>query len=537
MPPIHSPGPSPRDVVKLLLQYPLRWIVPAVLVAAVAVAYAKIRPAVWEASQALMVRDEAIGGDHLGRFHVAEDMKTVQETIVELAKSHSVVSTALSIVGPPAGRKNQAPWPSEEEVAGLVGSMKLSPPKGAEFGKTEVFYLQVQSTDRKRAVALASALCDQLKKRFEDLRDAKAHSLVEELDKTVAISQNDLEAATIKLARMDAKAGSDLGELRTMLDTPTGDSPLRHSITEMEVELRAARIAVESNQSLLKLLEAARHDPHALAATPSRLLDSQPELKRLKDGLVDAELHTSQLVGSMSDTHPLVVNAKAAETAIGEQLHDELEGATQGIEVELSLATQRETALESQIADARKRLDHLADIRADYANAAAEVHLRTDTLKTAEGQLAEARASQAAAHTASLLSRIDTPDTGAYPIGPSRSVIAAGGAVGGLIIGLGLLFLTVPPLAPRSADPLVHEIKQNGHPPIDAEEARSVGETQLPASFPPQSKASSNGAKLVQPATNGGSADSGVELHGDVETNGLSFRQALTKLQSSQETH
>ena len=387
-------------------------------------------------------------------------MKTVQETILELAKSHAVVATALTTVGPPADRKTQAPWPTDQEIAGLAGSMKLSPPKGAEFGKTEGFYLQVQSTDRARAVALASALCDQLKKRFEDLRDAKAQSLVEELGKTVTLSQNDLQSATVKLAQMDATAGSDLGELRTLLDTPTGDSPLRHSITEMETELRAARVAVESNQSLRKLLHAAKDDPHALAAAPSRLLESQPSLKRLKDGLVDAQLRTSALLGSMSETHPSVVTAKAAEEAINEQIQDELDSATRGVEVELGLAASRATALESQIADARSRLDHLAGIRAEYANTVAEVHLRTDTLKTAETQLAEARASQAAAHTASLLSRIDTPDTGATPIGPSRSMIVAGGAAGGLIFGLGLLFLTVPPLVPRTDAVVVHEIQR-----------------------------------------------------------------------------
>lgn len=525
---------SPRDVLKLLRQYPLRWILPALLVTAVAVAYAKMRPAVWEASQALMVRAEAIGSEHLGRFTVVDDMKTVQETILELAHTHTVVSTALMMVGPPTGRKIQAPWPTEQEIAALAGSMKISPPKGAEFGKTEVFYLQVDDTDRERAINLASALCDQLKKRFEDLRDAKARSLIEELGKTVTIAENDLQSATVKLTEMDAKAGSDLGELRTLLDTPTGDSPLRHSITEMQTELRGARVAVESNKSLLKLLEEAKDDPHALAAAPSRLLDSQPSLKRLKDGLIDAQLHTSQLLGSMSESHPLVVSAKAAESAISEQLHSELDAAEHGVQEELNLAEQRAAALESQIADVQKRLDHLAAIRADYANAVAEVHQRSDTLKAAETQLAEARASEATAHTASLLSRIDTPDTGAYPVGPSRTMIVAGGVAGGLVLGLGLLFLTIPPIV-RPAPEIDHaeshsdyraERQKPVRDEIHAEELQPVGAAQA-----------SRGASGE--ATNGGFGPV-VEVrtaadHSPVVENGqpLSVRQALEKLQSS----
>ncbi|HEY2148275.1 MAG TPA: hypothetical protein VGH32_10085, partial [Pirellulales bacterium] len=70
------------------------------------------------------------------------------------------------------------------------------------------------------------------------------------------------------------------------------------------------------------------------------------------------------------------------------------------------------------------------------------------TLKSAETQLAEARASQASAHTASLITRIDAPDTGASPIGPSRSAIIAGGAFGGLLFGLAFVFLTIQPTKP-----------------------------------------------------------------------------------------
>ena len=38
-------------------------------------------------------------------------------------------------------------------------------------------------------------------------------------------------------------------------------------------------------------------------------------------------------------------------------------------------------------------------------------------------------------------------------------MIVAGGAAGGLIFGLGLLFLTVPPLVPRTDAVVVHEIR------------------------------------------------------------------------------
>ncbi len=396
-----------------------------------------------------MVRDEAAGTDHLGKFHFVDDMKTVQETILELAKGRSVIAAALQAVGPPAGRTAAANWPTDRDVAALQSAMKLSPPKGAEFGKTEVFYLQVQSSDRQRAIDLAAALSDQLKKRFEDLRDARAVSVIEELSRTVTLSESDLNAATEKLTLMDAAAGPDLGELRTMLDTPAGDSPLRRSIIEMQTELRAAQTSLDANQELLNLLVSSKADSRTLLAAPSRLLESQPVLKRLKDGLVDAQIHSAQLMSTMSASHPSVQAAKDAEAEIANHLNAELDAAILGVEGEVHLSSARTAAIEKQLSGARQRLDRLATIRADYANLAAEVRRRSDTLRSVENQLAEARASQAASHTASLLSRVDSPDTGAAPIGLGRSTIVATGCVGGFLAGLGLLFLTVPPPARR----------------------------------------------------------------------------------------
>jgi polysaccharide biosynthesis transport protein len=50
-------------------------------------------------------------------------------------------------------------------------------------------------------------------------------------------------------------------------------------------------------------------------------------------------------------------------------------------------------------------------------------------------------AAQAAATGSSLVTRLDLPETGPYPVGPGRTVITGAGAMGGLMLGLGLVFL------------------------------------------------------------------------------------------------
>ena len=46
---------------------------------------------------------------------------------------------------------------------------------------------------------------------------------------------------------------------------------------------------------------------------------------------------------------------------------------------------------------------------------------------------------------------MDTPEVSTRPIGPRKAVVILAGVVGGLTIGMGVLFLTVPP-TPRQDD-------------------------------------------------------------------------------------
>jgi len=453
---------SPTHLFRLLRVHVKRWLLPAVAIAAVVGVYAVVRQATWEASQALMVRNEASNAEKSpGKFSYPEEMKTVQETILEVAKSRSVLQAALREVGPPANCREPAAWPTERDIVEARKNVKLAPPKGAEFGKTEVFYLNIRAEDRERSIALNEAIFKQLQTHFQELRDAKAQSMVEELTKTVALAKTDLDRATANVESTEKRVGSDLAELRSMQDMAASDSALRRSGEEIRAQLRENVLADKTNRHLLDVLANAQDDSGRLVAMPNRLLESHPSLRRLKDGLIDAQLQTSALLGTMSANHPKVLAAKEAEEEIGRTLHRELDIARRGVEVELRVLADRRTLLEDQLSKTNDRLTNLAAVRATYANEVAETKSRAALLERAEQNLSEARATRASAKAASLISRIDTPDAGIRPVGPSRAVIALCGVLGGLLAGFGVVFLTVPASValPAAAAP----IGSNGH--------------------------------------------------------------------------
>ncbi len=447
------------QILRTLAAHPGRWLVPAVLVSLVAAAYAVLRTPTWEATQALIVRNEAATShEEPGKFRHADEMKTVQDTILELVKSRGVLEAALAEVGPPADRTSEAVWPSAEEIAAVRGQIRLAPPEGAEFGTTEVFYLEVKDHDAQRAVALAGAICGQLETHSQGLRDAKARSMIEELAKSVALAEADLQASTARLTETEESAGRDLTELRILEDSNSGQSVLRQTLSEVQNELRQVRLAQQSHHELLALLKAAQRDPGHLLATPNPLLESQPALRRLKDGLLDAQLRTAQLQGGMSDRHPRVMAAREAEEQVGRQLHDELAVAVRGLQVDLRLAGGREAMLQQRLDDATARLAWLASVRATYANLATETRNRAELLKKAQQNLAEAHAAQASARATSLISRIGSPETGTAPVGPGRATILLVGIAGGLLLGVGILVLTTqsqPAAQPEQPRPTV----------------------------------------------------------------------------------
>jgi len=436
---------SPADLLRLLIQFPLRWLAPSALVALSACGYAGIKSDTWEAQQALIVRNEAARSSleaGLGKFRHADEMKALLETVLELAMSHNVLAQALSEVGPPEGRTSSDAWPTDQEIADFAPALSVTPPKGAEFGKTEVFYIKVKDGSRQRALALTTAVCEQLEARFDQLRDSRAKSMGDELSKAVELAHVDVDKATARLKGVEQQVGSDLSELRNLQESH-GDSDLRKKSLELESELRQAEVSQRSLRKLAEILVASKSDQGQLLATPAGLLEDQPTLKKLKEELALAQVHTSTLMGSMTALNPQVVAARETEEHIRSNVRVELDVILRGVTHDLDLAEAKVNSLEDQLGRLQKRLDKLAGLRAEYASLVAEVNHRTQLLETVQRELSEARASQAGSQT-SLIAPLDAPTTGPKPIGPSRAIIAAAGAAAGPVLGIGLLMLTLP---------------------------------------------------------------------------------------------
>ncbi len=509
---------SPADLVRALRTHARWWAVPAVVCALLAAAYSFVAPRNWDATQALIIRPEAasVSEERLGKFSDLSEMKTLQETILELTKSQSVVAATLREVGPPVGYSIVAQWPTALDVEEFRKNIDMRPPGGAEFGKTEVFYLSVSDHDRNRARALVATLCEQLEHRMQQLRDQRAQSMIVELERTVNMASNDLAAETKKLSTFEAKVGADLNELRSLNAQVGTQGGVSQELQAIEAERRANDATHQENVRLLVLLRSAQNDTQRLLATPSSLLKSQPSVNQLKEALVTAQINTASLLGSRSDQHPYVVAAREAETLLREQLHNEVNVAIRNLEVDVEMNADREAALLTKWNTSRDRISRLAESRAEYANLVASVENHSRLVEAAQKNLADVRARQAGALSASVISRIDGVEAGIYPVGPSRKIVTAAGGVGGLILGLGVVFLFAAGPSTQSVAPVKSVTSETSDRPVTVA-------VQKPRD-----------CSLVTPCCNGKSAPSTLSVaKSDVNLfSGMTLEQAIRSVEN-----
>jgi uncharacterized protein involved in exopolysaccharide biosynthesis len=431
-----------RDLIHALRTHMSWWVTPAVVGLVLAAGYSLVSSREWRATQALTIRPEAasVSEQKLGKFSDMSEMKMLQATLLELAKSQSVVQATLREVGP-TGWFASSSFPTAQDVETFRQRIDMRPPGGAEFGQTEVFYLSIRDSNRDRAAKLLTVLADQLVKRMQGLRDERAQSEMKELQGTVDMAEADLNARTQKLAQFESSIGADLSELRNLNANIGGQGEVSQELQAIEGDRRANETRHHDDEQLLTVLKAAQEDSRQLVATPNSLLVSQPALSRLKDALVDAQVHTAQMLGTYADDHPYVIASRETEKRVQAQLHDELDVAIKGLEVDLRLTAEHADSLGKNSQAGRDRIARLASARAEYANLVAAVDNHTKLVEAARKNLADARADHASAHSASVIGRIDGVEAGVQPIGPGRMTITAGGGVAGSIFGFGLVFL------------------------------------------------------------------------------------------------
>lgn len=520
-------NPQVFNLASSYWQWRYLWIVSTVAFCGLGLTYAVLfKKDYWVASQALIVRDEATGAVmRLGRFESQSQMKAAQETVLEMARNPQVVAAALQEVGRPASFfgffQNTEP-PTKSEIEDFAKNfVSVRAPRGSELGTTEVIYLDVKQDSQQRAIQLTSAICDALEKQLKFVRVERAVGVIAELEAAKSVCEAGLAHATTELQNVEVEAGSDLPDLRGLTESSAGGTN-RFLLDMVRDELRKTDLKIKTITPDVQLARAALENSDLLLQAADVLSESHPVVANIRRSLSETMVKTATLEGRYTQSHPLVMNSRSAEAALQQNIRDELRRIVDGYEAALANTQQKIRALNAQEQELGQRLNRLAELRGKYSNLTAEVKSRGEKLSQIRNELTETVAARDAAQAASLLTRLDSPVLGEKPVGPGRTTIVGGATVGGLMFGLGVVFLLVPldgaKTPPNSSQgisysELVRGRREERNGTKVAYEASSGTLSELPLQPAPDTSVTDNqartdGSKLNEPATSVGRSNS-----------------------------
>ncbi|SMP54396.1 Uncharacterized protein involved in exopolysaccharide biosynthesis [Neorhodopirellula lusitana] len=434
-----------KHLRNVLVMFAPLWVGSAVLFGICGVGVAILSKDRWSARQPLVLRDEANGAvDRLGRFASQTELKAAQETILEMAQNPEVVAAALRQIGPPDGGADSS-YPTSRVVDSVATEcVNVVAPQGSEFGNTEMVYLTVEAETQERAGEFCGIMLDNLTAHLREVRRIRADSVIVELTHARDLARQKLDSALARMKKVEIQVGSDLGELRNLNDTISGDGANRRTMQENVRELQIAQLEMERLESLYRVLQAGSKDARHLLISGDDLLSSQPSLQRLKDGMIDAQLESSKLASVYTKEHPRRRAAITIEREIAQRMHEEAKASLRAMLPKLQLSRDRVARLREQQDTLNDKLNKLAGVRTSYSKLDAEVRALTTLLGNAEASLSEAQASRSAALSTNLLTELGPPQVGDSPEGMSGSMTALGSIMAGLVFGLGTVFLVAP---------------------------------------------------------------------------------------------
>jgi uncharacterized protein involved in exopolysaccharide biosynthesis len=453
-----------RDWLRTLSDYRWLLIIPTLALLAVSLAYATLSPKKWRATQVFHLRDEMIGRQNRpGHFDSLDDMKTAQETVLEIARNANVVRRCLQTL---EGGKE----PSSEDVEESQGAIQISASNGAELGKTELIRLSVVARTPERAAEFCRQLTGELETELRTVRYNRACSMVAELDRAVESAKQSLADIASQIEDFENRLGSDLVDLRNLIEPSSGENLLNRSLNQITTELRAAEISLESVTAQRDMLQQSLREVKAIVATPNEFMNTQPALQRLKEGLIDAQLKLATLRGEYNDNHPKVIAALETLAGIEAAMKTELESAIVSLSEQIQLENGHVEHLRAVKDETSARLKKLTEQRVIYDQLNEEFKRRDVVLRDAQAAVSQADSIKVAAQTVDLLTRVNDVQVSSRPEGISKRTLVGSTTLLGFFFGLGLVMLF------SGAKPLPLAQAINPLPPTDSANAQVVTE-------------------------------------------------------------
>ena len=427
-------------------------IVPAVIGVVLATLYAfLIMPETWSARQSFLIRDDLSGTAFKpGRFDSEEARKSAQETILEVARRPLVVRSVLEKLGPES-MLSGGNWVTDEVIEDTQKTIDINAPNGAEFGKTDAIVLTAKSSTRERTRKFIELLSEEITTQTNRIRSLRFESMESESRQAYLAAVEAQDDAINRLNDLDQRLGSDFGFL-TLRGNQPGQPTQPSGVEAIQSEILRKQDELEQEEIVFAALLKAFENPKQASQLPSEVAAGQPKIENTMAKLLDLqeELHLAK--GLYSNRHPRVRSLEKAIEFSQQQLYNSLTGEMAGVQAGIELKKRQLAGLKDRIEKLKARLIRLSKARSEHLALSTQSQQLGEAATRAKTAWTEIESRAKTARTVGLLTPTDVAQVSTRPDGVGKKAIALAGLLGGLMIGIGLMFIVAPPMAEPTSD-------------------------------------------------------------------------------------
>ena len=296
-------------------------------------------------------------------------------------------------------------------------------------------------------------------------------------------SMKSLEESSGQLQELERGFGSEITAMRELND-PQGGNTFDQKLNQIRQEKREAVSTLVSAREQRVLLESAQ--ANKALVTSNQLLEMQPALSVMMGSLNTARQQLSIDEGRYMPLHPALKASREAVRHQEKMLFNSLGPTIVGIDSQIAMAESKVERLDKSIAELEGKLLNLTEQRVPYAKLQEDVMNKTKVHSDVQAKLSQVRSYTSSSKNIGLLTRVGEPQVGSQPNGLGKKALVLVGLAGGLLVGLGLVALAVPPSGSQVAyQPVMMPVGGAQMVPVPNNSLQATPREQVPSPAPP----------------------------------------------------
>lgn len=318
----------------------------------------------------------------------------------------------------------------------LRNNTEMTPPRGANFRESSIFYVSYVDTDPDRAATVANAICNAYIEIYNEItRENSTFSFNFLKDQTDRL-YNEMREAEEQLKEYEKENAQDLvGILNldpqrgTNLETGPGALLTQFYAKYYESQEKLAGIIATVN-ALEK--EHKSIDP----AVPKEMQVVGHAITMFKSKIAQLEIQINELRSQFTDQFPVLKQVEKERMLNLSSLKEELSRTIRAQKITAEAMSAEIKSLEKIIESLKDRIKETATKRATYEQLRRQYEIAKETYIRAKDRLEQARVANSLNQAQQILTFVDRPSKPLKPFKPKRLMIVALGFLAGFLFAL-----------------------------------------------------------------------------------------------------